>query len=113
RWVMFVNPIAVVLVLGAIFRLLPADRGRPHLANFDVLGAVLATGGMLLLVYALVKAPTVGWGQARTIAELAGSVALLAAFVGNERRHCNPLAQLSIFRVNGLGFSNVTQLIAF
>ncbi len=113
RWVMFVNPIAVVLVLGGIHRLLSPDRRRARLGNFDALGAVLATGGMLLLVYALVKAPTVGWGTTRTVAELAGAIALLAAFVANERRHRNPLAPLSIFRVNGLGFSNVTQLVAF
>src|SRR5437588_3024150 len=113
RWVMFVNPIAVLLVLGGIFALLKAERGRARLANFDALGAVLATGGMLLLVYALVKAPTVGWGTARTIGELAGALALLAAFVINELRAANPLAPLSIFRINGLGFSNVTQLIAF
>ena len=112
RWVMFVNPIAVVLVLGGIFALLEADRGRARLENFDVAGAVLATGGMLLLVYTLVKAPTVGWGKARTIAELAGALALLAAFVVNELRAKNPLAPLSIFRVNGLGFSNLTQLVA-
>jgi predicted MFS family arabinose efflux permease len=68
---------------------------------------------MLLLVFALVKAPTVGWGAARTIGELAGALALLAAFVANELRHRNPLAPLSIFRINGLGFSNVTQLVAF
>ena len=113
RWVMFVNPIAAVLVLGAIVRLIPGERGRARLRNFDAVGAVLATGGMLLLVYTLVKAPTVGWGSARTIGELAGALALLAAFVGNELRHRNPLAPLSIFRINGLGFSNLTQLIAF
>ena len=113
RWVMFVNPIAVVLVLGGIFRLLSPDRRRARLGNFDAPGAVLATGGMLLLVYALVKAPTVGWGTTRTIAQLAGAIALLTAFVANEMRHRNPLAPLSIFRVNGLGFSNVTQLVAF
>jgi EmrB/QacA subfamily drug resistance transporter len=113
RWVMFVNPIAAVLVLGGIFRLLSPDARRTRLGNFDALGAVLATGGMLLLVYALVKAPTIGWGTTRTIAELAGATALLAAFVANETRHRNPLAPLSIFRINGLGFSNVTQLVAF
>ncbi|MBV8711666.1 MAG: MFS transporter, partial [Solirubrobacterales bacterium] len=113
RWVMFVNPIAVVLVLGAILRLLPVERGRARLENFDVLGAVLATAGMLLLVYTQVKAPAVGWGNARTIGGLAGALALLAAFVGNELRSRNPLAPLSIFRINGLGFSNLTQLIAF
>jgi EmrB/QacA subfamily drug resistance transporter len=113
RWVMFVNPIAVVLVLGAIYALIADDRRRARLANFDALGAVLATGGMLLLVFALVKAPTVGWGTARTIGELAGAIALLAAFVANELRAKNPLAPLSIFRINGLGFSNLTQLIGF
>jgi EmrB/QacA subfamily drug resistance transporter len=113
RWVMFVNPIAVVLVLGGILRLIPGERGRARLEHFDALGAVLATGGMLLLVYALVKSPTIGWGNARTIGELAGALALLAGFVVNERRHRNPLAPLTIFRINGLGFSNLTQLIAF
>jgi EmrB/QacA subfamily drug resistance transporter len=113
RWVMFVNPIAAVLVLGAIFRLISGERVRARLANFDFLGAILATGGMLLLVYTLVKAPTVGWGSARTIGELGGAVALLAAFVINELRTRNPLAPLSIFRINGLGFSDATQLIAF
>ena len=113
RWVMFVNPIAVMLVLAGIYKLIADDGRRARFANFDVLGAVLVTGGMLLLVYTLVKAPTVGWGTTRTIAELAGALALLAAFVANERRHRNPLTPLSIFRINGLGFSNVTQLIAF
>ena len=113
RWVMFVNPIACVLVLAAVYRLIAADRGRPKLRNFDFLGAALVTGGMLLLVYALVKAPTVGWGNSRTLGELGGAAALLAAFVVNELRHPNPLAPLSIFRRNGLGFADATQLIAF
>ena len=113
RWVMFVNPIACALVLVPVFRLVDGERGRRRLANFDALGALLVTGGMLLLVYALVKAPVVGWGTARTIGELAGALALLAAFVLNELRQRSPLAPLSIFRINGLGFSNVTQLVAF
>jgi EmrB/QacA subfamily drug resistance transporter len=113
RWVMFVNPIACVLVFGGVLRLIDADGARKKLENFDALGALLATGGMLLLVYTLVKAPTVGWGKARTIAELAGAFGLLAAFVINERRHRNPLAPLSIFRINGLAFADITQLVAF
>jgi EmrB/QacA subfamily drug resistance transporter len=113
RWVMFVNPIACVLVLGAVYRLISGERRRRQLANFDLLGAVLVTGGMLLLVYALVQAPTVGWGRTRTLGEIAGALVLLAAFVANEMRAKEPLAPLSIFRINGLGFSDVTQLIAF
>ena len=94
RWVMFVNPVAVVFVLAGILRLIEPDRRRPQLRGFDVAGAVLASAGMLLLVYALVQAPTVGWGAARTIAEIAGGLVLLAAFVANERRHPNPLVPL-------------------
>ncbi len=113
RWVMFVNPIAAVLVLVAIFRLIGGERRRAPLQNFDILGSILVTGGMLLLVYTLVKAPDLGWGDARTIGCLAAALALLAAFVFNEQRAKNPLAPLSIFRINGLAFSNATQLIAF
>jgi MFS family permease len=113
RWVMFVNPIACVLVLGGVFRLIEGERRSARLRNFDLVGAVLATSSMLLLIYALVKAPDVGWGGAPTIGELAGALALLAAFVINELRHRNPLAPLSIFRINGLAYADATQLIAF
>lgn len=113
RWVMFVNPVACVVVLSAVFHLISADGARKKLENFDLLGALLATGGMLLLVYTLVKAPVVGWGKARTIGELVASLALLGAFIVNELRHRNPLAPLSIFRINGLGFADITQLVAF
>jgi hypothetical protein len=110
---MFVNPIAVVFVVIGIVRLISDDRVRGRVRNIDVRGAVLVTAGMLLLVYALVKAPDVGWGNTRTIAELAGAAVLLAAFVVNELRVKNPLAPPSIFRINGLGFADATQLIAF
>ena len=113
RWVMFVNPIAAVLVLVGTFRLISGDRPRGRLANFDFPGAALVTGGMLLLVYTLVEAPDHGWGAARTVGGLAGALVLLGGFVVNERRTRNPLAPLSIFRINGLAFSNATQLIAF
>jgi EmrB/QacA subfamily drug resistance transporter len=113
RWVMFVNPVACVFVLGGIVRLLGDDRIRTRVRNIDAGGAVLVTAGMLLLVYALVNAPDVGWGKARTIAELGGAAVLLVAFVINELRVKNPLAPLSIFRINGLGFADATQLIAF
>jgi EmrB/QacA subfamily drug resistance transporter len=113
RWVMFVNPVAALLVLGGIFALISDDRRRGQLQNFDLRGAVLATGGMLLLVYSLVEAPDAGWGTARTIGGLAGALLLLTAFVVNEQRVRRPLAPLSIFRINGLAYADVTQLIAF
>jgi len=113
RWVMFVNPIAALLVLGGIFWLIDGERHRARLADFDLRGTVLATGGMLLLVFTLVKAPDQGWGAANTLAELTGALVLLAAFVINEQRSRNPLLPLSIFRVKGLAAADATQLVAF
>src|SRR6188472_2036676 len=50
RWVLFVNvPFSVVAFIGA-FALLERERVRMHVPSFDALGALLVTGGMLLLV---------------------------------------------------------------
>jgi EmrB/QacA subfamily drug resistance transporter len=113
RWVLFVNvPFSAVAFVGA-FLLLKKERRKPAaLANFDALGALLVTGGMLLLVYALVKAPDVGWGATRTIAELSLAAVTLAAFVVNELRVRNPLVPLSILRIKGVAAADATQMIA-
>ncbi|MBV9193414.1 MAG: MFS transporter [Solirubrobacterales bacterium] len=112
RWVFFVNLPVCALDLIVALRLLAGERHRPRLANFDALGALLATSGMLLLIYALVKAPDIGWDNTRTIAELAGAAALLAAFAVNEARHRNPLFPFSILRINGLAAADLTQVTA-
>jgi EmrB/QacA subfamily drug resistance transporter len=111
RWVFLVKPPLCAIVLAGAFILIPDDRRRERLVNFDIPGALLATAGALLLVYALVRAPAVGWGSARTIGALAFSAVLLAAFVVNEQRSGNPLLPLSIFRVKGLAAADITQLI--
>jgi EmrB/QacA subfamily drug resistance transporter len=113
RWVLFVNPPVCAIVLVEIFHLLDGERRRAPFADFDALGAVLATAGMLLLVFALVDAPHTGWGSERTILELAGAAVLLIAFAVTEEVSRNPLVPPSIFRIKGLAAANVTQLIAF
>ena len=111
RWVLFINvPFSAVAFLGA-FVLLKKER-ISRLANFDALGALLVTGGMLLLVYSLVKAPDVGWGAARTIAGLAGAAVIFAAFIVNELRARNPLVPMTILRVKGVAAADATQMVA-
>ena len=100
------------LVLVGAFRLLSGARTPSRLKDFDLVGAVLVTGGMLTLVYALVNAPDVGWGKPKTIAELVGAGVLLAAFALNELRHRNPLFPFSLLRINGLAAADATQVIA-
>src|SRR5215470_16948438 len=111
RWVLFVNvPFAAVALVGA-FVLLKPERRSARLANFDALGAFLVTGGMLLLVYSLVKAPDVGWGAGRTVGGLALAAVALAGFVVNELRASNPLVPMSILRVKGVAVADATQLV--
>jgi EmrB/QacA subfamily drug resistance transporter len=112
RWVFFVNLPAAALILRAIFRLVPADEKPERRESLDVLGALLVTGGMLLLVYTIVEAPSVGWGEPRTIAGFAVAATILAIFVAYETYHSNPVFPFSIFRVKGLAAADVTMVIA-
>jgi EmrB/QacA subfamily drug resistance transporter len=113
RWVLFINvPFSAVALVGAFLLLHPERVRAGRLANFDALGAFLVTGGMLLLVYTLVKAPDVGWGAGRTVAGLTGSAVLLAGFAFNELRVRNPLVPLSILKVKGVAAADATQLVA-
>ncbi|HEY5333470.1 MAG TPA: MFS transporter [Solirubrobacterales bacterium] len=113
RWVFWVNLPVVAGILLALFRLIDDERPEtPPLRDFDTVGAGLITGGMLLLVYAVVEAPAVGWGGVRTLAELAGALVLVVLFVLNEQRHSNPLVPLSIFKIKGLAAADVTQILA-
>ena len=113
RWVMFVNPIACVLVIPAVLALLPHDRPTAQTSRFDLPGSAVVTGGMLLLVYALIEAPSQGWGAARTWWEFGGAAVLLVCFVARERYARDPILPLSIFRVPGLAAANLTGLIGF
>jgi len=113
RWVLFVNVPVCVLIVAVALVLVPGERRRARLATFDLPGAVLGTAGMLLLVYALVKAPDAGWASRHTIGELGTAGVLLVAFVVVERRARDPLLPFGILRVKGLAAADATQLIAF
>jgi MFS family permease len=108
RWVFFVPMVLALVTLCGAVRLVPDD-GRPdrRVAGFDMAGAASLTAAMLLLVFTLVEAPAAGWGSARTVGSLAGTVALLAAFVGIERRSPAPLVRLGILRSPSLVRANL------
>jgi EmrB/QacA subfamily drug resistance transporter len=107
-WIFFVNvPVGVGAVLLAPVLL---AESRPELGHrhFDFAGASTVTGGLMLLVYALTRATTDGWGSPAALALLAGSAALLTSFVLVERRSPWPLLPLRIFRLRTLAAANVT-----
>ncbi|WP_431874537.1 MFS transporter [Amycolatopsis sacchari] len=117
RWVLLINPVICAVILIGIFLVLPNDRRHAPWASFDLPGAVLGTGGMLLLVFAVVEAPQAGWLSWRTAVCLALALALLGGFVWNEHRCARtgstaPLLPLSLFRISGLAAANAVQLLA-
>ncbi|MCT7354866.1 MFS transporter [Streptomyces sp. 15-116A] len=90
-------PIALIALVAGM-RLLPRTERERSRGGYDVPGAVLGTGSMLLLVFTVVQAPEVGWGSGRTVVSFAAVVLLLAVFVAVERRSASPLIRLGVLR---------------
>lgn len=108
-WVFYINiPIAVLAVIATPL-LMPATKGTR--GSIDVLGAVTVTGGIGAAVYAIVRAPEVGWSSLQTWAVIGISVVLLAVFVAIQAARRQPLVRLSIFRTPNLGAANLAQLL--
>jgi len=111
RWVFFVNlPIGVAATLLSM-RFVPNSRAESRPATYDTAGAVTVTGGLLVLVFAIVKAQSFGWGSAKTIGLFVAAVVLLAIFVQVELRSRAPLIRLGIFRLRSLTGSNGAMLL--
>src|SRR3954451_16435313 len=99
-WIFFINlPVGMTAAVLAPFVL---RESRPDLGHrhFDFAGAATVTSGLMLLVYALTRATSDGWGSPTTIALLAGAAALIASFVFVEHRSPWPLLPLRIFRLS-------------
>ena len=111
RWVFFINlPVGIAAALLSL-RLVPNSRAPERPATYDTAGAVTVTGGLLVLVYAIVKAQTYGWGSAETFGLFAAAVVLLAVFVVIELRSKAPLIRLGIFRLRSLTGANGAMLL--
>jgi MFS family permease len=112
HWVFFVNvPVGLVTAFFAT-RLLEHDRGAGLSQGADALGAILITGGLMLLVWTIVDpASQDGWGSGRTLGFLALSVAILVGFVVREATARTPLIPLRVFRSRTTAGANVIQLV--
>lgn len=109
RWNFFVNiPVGIGVIIASL-RILGRHDSKVEHNDLDLPGAVLATGGLMGLVYTLVKAPSHGWTSAHTIIFLSISLAALALFIFNESRAKNPLMPLKIFKIRNLSGANALQ----
>jgi EmrB/QacA subfamily drug resistance transporter len=107
EWVFLINvPVGVVTAIG-VLRVVPAAPATVAGRRLDILGAVTAVAGLVLLVYAIEGANDHGWGSARTLVLIAVSATLLAAFALVERRVMEPILPPTTWRnrslVSGVG----------
>lgn len=113
RWNFFINvPVGIFVIITAL-RILPKHESEAEHNNLDLPGAVLVTGGLMSLVYGLVKAPTLGWTEHSTLLYFAIAIVALVLFAINENRAAHPLMPLRIFRIRNLsGADSMMLLIA-
>jgi EmrB/QacA subfamily drug resistance transporter len=110
-WIFFVNvPVGVVGFLLSM-RLVPESKDEHAHRHYDIGGAVTITGGLMLLVYAIVRAETQGWGSGVTIGLFVVAALLHAAFLAIELRSPEPLVRLSIFRTRSLTTANLVMFL--
>lgn len=110
RWTLLINVPIAVLAAASARRVLPAGEGR-HQGQYDLVGAVTATGALFLLVYGFTTAGTSGWGAPGTIGLLAAAVAGLGLFVWVELRSGNPLLPMRVVRDRNRGGSFLASLL--
>ncbi len=109
RWTFLVNvPLALLVLLAAPLLLRP---GLVRRGAVDVAGALTVTAALVLAVYAIVTANTVGWGSFRTIGLLLVAVALLAAFIAIQANRREPLVPLRMFGTPNLAAGNVAMAL--
>jgi len=111
QWVLFVN-VPIGIAAAALSPMLLRESRREGVErNFDVAGAITSTAGLVLLVYAVVKAVENGWGSTTTIVLLAIAALFLVTFVVVETRARQPLVPFRVFRIGSIAGANVTGLL--
>src|SRR5882672_461555 len=118
RWIFFVNVPIGVAALIATFAIIPDLRpGRRH--GWDIVGVILATGGLFGVIFGLIEGERFNWGEIGsyviTIPEIIGAGALLLVlFVVWERYQDEPLVPLSLFEDRNFAVTNwIAAAIAF
>jgi EmrB/QacA subfamily drug resistance transporter len=95
----FVINIPIGIAALAITRRYVRESKDPQPRRIDWAGQTVLTGGLFLMVLALLRGNDVGWGSTQIVAELVGAAVLLATFVAIERRVKDPMLPLGFFRI--------------
>ena len=114
RWIFFINlPVGAGLIVLTVLYLQRDPHRRAGRQRFDAVGAVTATSALLLLVYAVSRTATHGWGSTGTIVALAASAVAFAVFVIVESRTAAPLVPATAVRNRSLIAANLAAFLLF
>jgi EmrB/QacA subfamily drug resistance transporter len=111
RAVFLVNVPIGLLAAGLAPRLLADSRAPSAGRRLDATGALLITGAMAAIVFAVSQASVSGWLSPAILGALGACVACLGAFVLVERRHPDPLLPAAIVRRPALRTATVLNVL--
>jgi EmrB/QacA subfamily drug resistance transporter len=97
-------PVALIAIPLALFAL---NNDFGVRARIDIPGAVLAAGGTLALVHAIVRGNDDGWDSLGVILELVLGGVLVIAFLVWQARSAAPLVPLRLFRDRSFSVTNI------
>lgn len=109
HWIFWINvPIGIAAVVLSQ-RLLPESRGARE--RLDLTGVTLVTGGVVAIVWALVRANQSGWASPEIVTTLGAGAVLVVAFVAWESRVAEPMVPLRLFGSRAFAIGNATTFL--
>jgi EmrB/QacA subfamily drug resistance transporter len=109
HWIFWINVPIGAAALPLAMRLLPDSYGARE--RLDLVGVTLVTGGVVAIVWALVRGDQSGWGSAEIVSCLIAGAVLLLAFAGWERRVGEPMVPLRLFGNRAFAIGNATTFL--
>jgi EmrB/QacA subfamily drug resistance transporter len=109
HWIFRINVPIRAIALPLATRLLPDSYGAPE--RLDLPGVTLLTGGVVAIVWALIRANQSGWASAEIAGCLVCGAVLLLAFAAWEQRASEPMLPLRLFRSRAFAAGNATTFL--
>jgi EmrB/QacA subfamily drug resistance transporter len=113
RWIFLINVPFVAVTLALVAYAVPKREPGEQRARLDVVGGTLCALGLAGPVFALIEAPTRGWGDPLIVGTLIAGIALLLVFVAWERRAPQPMLPLALFSRRNFSFANVETVTVY
>jgi len=108
-WADLVMIAGLVVLSIAFLGPLPRQARAPKL---DLVGAGILAIAILLIISALQRGQTAGWGAATVVGSLIAGAALVAVFLITEARRAEPMVHLRLLRIRAYAAGNLTTLLS-